>query len=158
LGARVSAERLKEFEGTEFKLSSYLFLDLSTGNPQDLHNGLGSESCTMNGFFIALAAVALLLSILACLFAAAAAAQTRELRHLSPSLVESRVTSLETSLAEWTETVRALADRVKMQRVRNAVSHATKQPDNPDPYTNPDEWRKVANRQLALSHLRGKPQ
>lgn len=113
----------------------------------------------MSGFFIALSVVALLLSLAACLCVAAVAAALRESRAVLPSSLASRVNSLETSLAEQADTLTTLANRVKMQRVRTAANHVQRAEESaPDPFKNPDEWRKMTNRQLALSHLRGKPQ
>jgi hypothetical protein len=68
--------------------------------------------------------------------------------------LESRVQSLETSSNEWTEELRLLANRVKMQRVRTAVAHTDAQPGKlPDPYKDPDGWRNAMNKRLAASKL-----
>jgi len=48
--------------------------------------------------------------------------------------------------------VERLANRVKMQRVRNATEHGQTRPGNgsmPDPISQPNEWRTAMNRKLA---------
>lgn len=45
-----------------------------------------------------------------------------------------------------------LANRVKMQRVRNVTEHGRARPGDgamPDPMTQPNEWRTAMNRKLA---------
>jgi hypothetical protein len=65
------------------------------------------------------------------------------------------VQSLQTSLEETQSALEHLANRVKMQRVRNATDHATGNGKAklgadglPDPYTDPDGWRKAMNAKL----------
>jgi hypothetical protein len=110
----------------------------------------------LNGFFIASSVAALLLSLLACLCVAVIAARLRASLEVLPSSLASRVSSLETSRDEQAETLTTLANRVKMQRVRQAVNHVRSAEDsgNPDPYTNPDAWRRETNKQIAMKHLR----
>lgn len=107
----------------------------------------------MSGFFSVLSAAALLLSVLALFFAVRTAALVRELQRAQPDLRASRLKSLETSLEDLSETVTALANRVKMMRVRTAVNHVpdSKQPATgfPDPYTDPDRWRAAMNSRIA---------
>lgn len=72
----------------------------------------------------------------------------------------SRIESLQESQRLMADELEHLAQRVKMQRVRNATDHATKSKsagDLPDAYTNPDEWRAAMNRKLAMQRLGGKP-
>lgn len=109
----------------------------------------------MSGFSIALPAVCFLLSGAAALFAAKAVATVQDLRDLferyrtqqtdSPSVSG----SLSARLDELESTVEVLANRVKMQRVRNAATHAEKETSrDPDPYTDPDRWRQQMNARL----------
>lgn len=71
--------------------------------------------------------------------------------------VVSQQASMNESLQELQTELERLANRVKMQRVRNATEHGTGPKragdELPDPYTQPDEWRRAANRQLALKQL-----
>lgn len=99
----------------------------------------------------ALSVLACFLSLVAGIYAARSAIRVRELQDQIARLPVSRMKSLETSLIETRDALEAVANRVKMMRVRNAANHV---PDRgePDPYTNPDEWRKSMNRKL--SHAR----
>lgn len=69
-------------------------------------------------------------------------------------LLDSRVQSLSESL-ELTQTeLERLANRVKMQKVRNTTEHSQRRAGElPDPYTSPDEWRAAVNRKLAQQRL-----
>jgi hypothetical protein len=66
---------------------------------------------------------------------------------------ESRIESLTTSRDELTVALDALAQRVKMQRVRQATDHATGPRGLPDPYKEPDRWREAMNAQIARGKL-----
>lgn len=103
----------------------------------------------MSDFFIALLAAACFLSVIAAIACAALAGRVRELQDRLAVLPVSRLKSLETSLTETQEGLEAVANRVKMMRVRNAANHVTEKTAEPDPYTNPDEWRKRMNRTLS---------
>lgn len=71
-----------------------------------------------------------------------AASSARQARSLA-----SRVESLEGSRDEQMQTLTDLANRLKMQRVRHAgLSHADRSTDRPDPYKDPDGWRKWMER------------
>jgi len=96
-------------------------------------------------------------SILAMIYAVKAAKAVRELLERQPPLNESRLKSLETSLAEQADALLEVANRVKMQKVRNAASHVTSKPLDamPDPYTDPDGWRKAMNRKMATAKING---
>lgn len=113
----------------------------------------------MNAIFCALSAVICVSCLIGTLYFAqratrAAASPLAKLRS-----AESRIASLETSQAEWTQLHEDLANRVKMMRVRNTTagprSSSDRQGDLPNPYTNPDEWRKAANAKLATAKLNG---
>jgi hypothetical protein len=67
----------------------------------------------------------------------------------------SRIELLEDSQQSAVTELTALANRVKMQRVRAATDHASRPAGDPDPYTNPDEWRSVMNKRLAAAKLNG---
>lgn len=71
----------------------------------------------------------------------------------------SRIRSLTESHTLTVEELENLANRVKMQRVRNATDHATKKSaragDMPDPYTSPDEWRAAMTKRLAEAKIAG---
>lgn len=106
-----------------------------------------------------LSALSFILSIAACLSAARAATRVRALQDQLMPLPLSRLESLETSRDELIESVTDLANRYKMIRVRNATTHTD--PDRPkrdaggmpDPYKNPDEWRRAMNSKLGLGKL-----
>lgn len=63
--------------------------------------------------------------------------------------------SLSARLDELEQTVEVLANRVKMQKVRNAALHAERERPGglPDPYKEPDRWRDAVNKRLASSKL-----
>lgn len=110
-------------------------------------------------FFSVLSAALCLFCLIACTHVA------RNVRADSASLVAevrlntSRVRSLTESHELTVEELTNLANRVKMQRVRNAADHATKKSaragDLPDPYTSPDEWRAAMTKRLAEAKLGG---
>lgn len=84
------------------------------------------------------------------------AARVSELQDTSSFLKASRVASLEERLTETEETLSGLANRVKMMRVRNAVTHTDKpNGGEPDPYRDPNAWRAAMNRRLAQGKLSG---
>jgi len=96
-----------------------------------------------------LSVLACILSALAMKFAVRAARDAAASLRAPPHLSESRLKSLETSVAEQADALLEVANRVKMQRVRNAANHATGQPSTmPDPYRDPDGWRKAMNSRL----------
>jgi hypothetical protein len=108
----------------------------------------------MSGFFIALIAATCFLSLTAVLACALTAARVRELQDRLAHLPVSRLKSVETSLTELQDGLEAVANRVKMMRVRNAANHVADKSGAPDPYTNPDEWRKEMNRTIARGKLK----
>jgi hypothetical protein len=66
--------------------------------------------------------------------------------------VESRLESAEDSLSELRDLVKTATESLKMQRVRKASRHASS-PDLPDPYTEPEAWRKAMNIRLISGKL-----
>jgi septal ring factor EnvC (AmiA/AmiB activator) len=64
-----------------------------------------------------------------------------------------RIKSLSDSLEETQTELEKLANKVKMQRVRNVVEHSPTSKrngnDEPDPYTDPDGWRKMMSDKIA---------
>lgn len=102
----------------------------------------------LEGFFNALSVLACTLSFGALYSAVRVVIHVRELLAQRPPLSASRLQSLETSLSETQDTLKDLANKVKMQRVRTAIHHDTPQNDAPDPYKDPDAWRKQMNRNL----------
>lgn len=103
----------------------------------------------MSAFSIALSVVALVFSLLTGLLLARVASRVQELRDLVARLPVSRLESLAASQAELAETMEQLANRVKMQRVRNAANHATGvRSGEPDARTDPEGWRAWKNAQL----------
>lgn len=104
------------------------------------------------GISIALGALALAISLVGLGFAVAAVRELREFADRDPSYVASQLESLKRSHAELVETVEALANRYKMQKVRNVVEHGASRKaagDLPDPHTDPDGWRSAMNSKLA---------
>lgn len=104
-------------------------------------------------FFSVLSAASCILSILAAIYAVRRVIREPESRELRLHSVESRLVSLQTSQNDLSVELEALAQRVKMQRVRNATNHASRVNGSPDPYQDPDRWRQEMNRQLAFGKL-----
>lgn len=101
-------------------------------------------------------AFACLASLGALLLAARTAAAVRALPDLLTCSTESRLRSLEDSMAEALEVTRDTANKLKMQRVRTANSHATSASSRsalPDPYKEPEKWREAVNRRLSAAKL-----
>lgn len=111
-------------------------------------------------FSIALSATALVTSCGAILFLVRTVARVQALQDQFARLPVSRIESLATAQAELADTMEALANRVKMQRVRNAANHVPDQAPSsiPDPHRDPDGWRKAMNAKLALARLNGSSQ
>jgi len=71
------------------------------------------------------------------------------------SLLELRTASLETSRDELATELTSVANRVKMQRVRTANQEVKAKATEPDPYTDPEAWRKMMNTRIALNRIGG---
>jgi len=102
-----------------------------------------------------LSVLAFFLSLGAIFFAARSAIAARELLDQNSRLPVSRINSLETSLQDTQDALAAVANRVKMQRVRAAADHAIKKDKvgssgEPDPRTDPEGWRTWMNSQLRI--------
>lgn len=78
--------------------------------------------------FFALLAVLCITSMLLSLYAVRSATQQTELPRAKLHAVELRLQSLEQSLTETSESLQVVANRVKMQRVRNAANHVSDPP------------------------------
>jgi len=109
----------------------------------------------MVGCSSVLSAASFILSCAALFLSVRSAIRVQELRRAKADYGASRITSIETSLHELQDELQHLANRVKMIRVRNTTDHATGNskpktgPDGlPDPYTDPDGWRKAMNAKL----------
>lgn len=108
----------------------------------------------MAEFFSVAAAVSLVFCLILAFFVARIAARVSALLEHVRSLSVSQPESLSGRLSELEETVSMLANRVKMMRVRNAVTHTDK-PNGAtaDPYRDPNGWRAEMNRKLAFGKL-----
>lgn len=100
-------------------------------------------------FFNVLSVLGCFLSILAAISAAQSAIRVRELLDQLQVFPTSRLRLLETSLTETREGLEEVANRVKMMRVRNAANHTSEKSADPDPYRDPEAWRRAMNRKLA---------
>lgn len=108
----------------------------------------------MSEFSFALSVTACFLAILACVFAARSAVQLRELQDELIRFPASRLKSLEASLTDTQDAVTEVANRVKMMKVRSAASHTDGNSGKlPDPYKDPDGWRKAMNSRLSAARL-----
>lgn len=66
----------------------------------------------------------------------------------------SRIQSLTESQDELRLELERLANRVKMQRVRNVTEHGQRLTGEfPDPHSDPEGWRKAMNRKLAMNRI-----
>lgn len=108
----------------------------------------------MSVFFSVAAAAALVVSLVCLFWLVQVASLVSELRDASQYSKASRVASLEERLTETEETLSGLANRVKMMRVRSAVTHTDK-PNGaiPDPHRDPDGWRNAINARIAKGKL-----
>ncbi len=112
-----------------------------------------SELCTgvpmwLYIFCVSTAALSLL-SLGAVIFVARRAAHAQALPLVNLRSVESRLASFENSLADQATALEAIANRVKMMKVRNAANHVESSQGEPDPFKDPDRWRAAMNSKLA---------
>lgn len=108
----------------------------------------------MAEFFYVAAAASLVFCLILAFFTARIAVRVSELSAIVESLNESPPESLSARLSEAEETLAMLANRVKMMRVRNAVTHTDKpNGEIPDPFRDPNGWRAAMNRKLARGTL-----
>lgn len=130
---------------------------LSTSYPQVIHKGLRGFQCMLSGFFNVLSVSSCILCAALAIYAARRAIRGPESQDRRLRSVELRLQSTETSLDALSTELQALANRVKMQRVRNATEHGIKRPSDdelPDPTSQPDAWRSAMNRRLAFNQVR----
>ena len=107
---------------------------------------------------ITFCALSVVLSILSLAWARSAVLTARHALASPPqklASLTSQVESLTTSRDEMLSLLADLANRLKMQRVRAATSHTDRGPtptrgggDEPDPYKDPEAWRKMMNRRM----------
>lgn len=108
----------------------------------------------MSDFSFALSVTACFLSILAVICVAVIAVRVRESQDALQRFPVSRLRSIEQSLTDTQDAVTEVANRVKMMKVRNAANHSD--PDKrglPDPYKDPDGWRKAMNARLHTAKI-----
>jgi hypothetical protein len=103
--------------------------------------------------FCALSALGSIGCLLAALSLARRAKVAAELPHQKVRSVESRLLLLERSLNDQQELLTELANKVKMTKLRNVVRHGSNGAADPDPYSQPDEWRKMMGKRLAEAKL-----
>jgi hypothetical protein len=97
----------------------------------------------------ALIVLSLLLSLAAIFFAARSVVLAQELRQhwLVSKQWDSK--SFETRLDEYEKTLSLLANKLKMTKVRNAITHIGRDNDGePDAKSDPEAWRAWKNSQL----------
>jgi len=102
----------------------------------------------MNAIFSALSVLSFILSCVALFYSAQSVIRLRGLQVRFRSSPLSRLDSLETSLTDTQAVLSELANKVKMMKVRGAVHHQGEPTTDPDPYTQPDEWRARMNAKL----------
>jgi len=92
-------------------------------------------------------------SLVGCVLVVRNAVADAESKARALRSVPSRIESLQESVDGLQTELERLANKVKMQRVRNVTEHqptARSRPgDEPDPYKNPDEWRTWINDKMA---------
>lgn len=108
----------------------------------------------MSAFFNVLSVASFICCAAVVFWLVRLAIAVQELQRLRQLSSASRMESLQTSLDETNAALEALANRVKMHRVRTALNHVKDPPAEPDPYTDPDAWRRTMNKQLAF---KGRP-
>lgn len=101
--------------------------------------------------FYALTATGSICSLIGAIYVAQRAAAERASLQKRLRSCELLIESTRTSLEETQQTLTETANRVKMQRVRNAANHATGSSGDPDPYRDPDGWRAMMTRRIALA-------
>jgi hypothetical protein len=108
----------------------------------------------MSDFSFALSVTACFLSILAVICVAVIAVRGRALRDELLRFPVSRLRSIEQSLTDTQDALTEVANRVKMMKVRNAANHSDPEKRGlPDPYKDPDGWRKAMNSRLSAARL-----
>lgn len=67
--------------------------------------------------------------------------------------LESSMDSVKVTIEENSGALSEVANRVKMMRVRAAANHTGSSPSEPDPYRDPDNWRKSMNSKIQKAKL-----
>jgi hypothetical protein len=107
-------------------------------------------------FFCVSTAVIACASLLLAFFAVLYARRALESPPLRLRSVELKAQSCEQLVEEHTQAITDLTNRLKMMKVRSASSHAIKDDNGlPDPYRDPDGWRRAMNSRMALSKING---
>jgi hypothetical protein len=102
-------------------------------------------------FFYALTAILCALCLTGCIFVAQRAGAEQESLRKRLRSCELQTESNRNSLEETQQTLTDIANRVKMQTVRKAAHHAAGSSGEPDPYRDPDGWRSMMSRRIALA-------
>jgi len=95
-------------------------------------------------FFFALLAILCCLSALASLYAALTVRRMTGFPRAALASLDSKLRSIESSHLETMETVAKLAQKYKMQKVRNAVDHVSDPPTVDEALTVKDQLRRKA--------------
>lgn len=114
-------------------------------------------------FLLASSAIGFLLSMAAAFVSARTVVRVQALQDelvswskSSPASLISRVDSIDTKVEELGLTLSTLAQKYKMQKVRNAANHVAETGDAgamPDPYRDADGWRKAMNAKIARAKV-----
>ena len=110
------------------------------------------EKTLWSAIFSVLSVVLCSCCLIGCVFHARRAHRNSAPQAAQIRSVISRQASFNESLEAMQLELERLANRVKMQRVRNVTEHGrTPAGEMPDPYREPNEWRAAMNRKLAQS-------
>jgi hypothetical protein len=103
--------------------------------------------------FFALSVATCILCGLAAIAAAIFARRLAESQGPRECSCESRVRSLTASVEDQATAMLDLANRMKMIKVRSASNHAMKPDGPPDPFKDPDGWRRAMNARIVHGKL-----
>lgn len=67
--------------------------------------------------------------------------------------LESSMDSVKITIDEHSGALSEVANRVKMMKVRAAANHTASSTGEPDPYRDPDNWRKSMNSKIQKARL-----
>lgn len=98
----------------------------------------------MTNFFFASVAILCVCCLAAALYAVRIAAKRTESPHAALRSFASKIASIEEFQAEQAETLKQLANRVKMQRVRTAINHVSDPQSADDGLSIKDQLRRRA--------------
>lgn len=88
------------------------------------------------------------LSLILALFAVRIAVRAQAWPAASEAYAKSQLQSLRDSIKEQAEALETLANRYKMQKVRNVIEHGRGSQGEPDARRDPEGWRAWKNHQL----------